>query len=58
MGNQNNSSVNQQQNQISNIVNNQKVLKTYYDIDENLKNLAYNLEEEILSKFCSELTRE
>ena len=58
MGNQNNSSVNQQQNQISNTVNNQKDLKTYYDIDENLKNLAYNLEEEILSKFCSELTRE
>ena len=57
MGNQNQSSTNQ--NNSSEIINSgQTVSKTYYEIDEQKKTLAYNLEEEILSKFCSELTRE
>ncbi len=50
MGNQNKSS--------ENINANKADSKTYYEIDEQTKTLAYNLEEEILSKFCSELTRE
>ena len=45
MGNKNNSSIEDNS-------------KNYYDIDENVKTLAYNLEEELLSKFCSELTRD
>ena len=51
MGNQNDSSSSQNQ-------NNPNDSKTYYDIDENIKASAYKLEEELLSKFCSELTRE
>ena len=51
MGNQNDSSSSQNP-------NNPNDLKTYYDIDENIKASAYKLEEELLSKFCSELTRE
>ena len=46
MGNKNDSSLNQ------------KDSKTYYDIDETTKALAYKLEEELISKFCSELTRD
>ena len=46
-------------NQNSNIEsNNLNDSKSYYDIEENTKELAYKLEEELLSKFCSELTRE
>ena len=32
--------------------------KTYYDIDETVKASAYKLEDEILTKFCSELTKD
>ncbi len=32
--------------------------KTYYTIDQTAKETAYKLEEEILTKFCPELTRE
>ena len=56
MGNQNESSLNP--NSSSENINSQNDSKNYYDIDENTKTLAYNLEEEILSKFCSELTRD
>ena len=59
MGNENKSSSNNQ-NQTSN--NNSTTIqtdsKTYYDIDEKIKDSAYKVEEEILSKFCSELSRE
>ena len=57
MGNENESSPNQYNNKES-TDNNQSDSKTYYEIDENIKNLSYNLEEEILSKFCSELTHD
>lgn len=55
MGNQNDSSLNQNSNLNP---NNENDSKTYYDIDEKIKANAYNIEEEILSKFCSELTRD
>ena len=55
MGNQNDSSLNQNSNLNPSNPNDSK---TYYDIDEKIKINAYNIEEEILSKFCSELTRD
>ena len=55
MGNQNGSSSSQNPNKN---ISNPNDSKTYYDIDENVKTSAYKLEEELLSKFCSELTRD
>ena len=57
MGNQNESSLKQKSSK-DNINNDINDSKTYYDIDEKTKTLAYNLEEELLSKFCSEFTRD
>ncbi len=50
MGNQNDSSSNKNSNKD---ISNSKDSKTYYVIDEKIKASAYNLEEELLSKFCS-----
>ena len=49
MGNKNNK---------ENSDNSQNNSKSFYDIDENIKSSAYQLEEELLSKFCSEFTRD
>ena len=55
MGNKNDSSKNSKTNNES---NNQIDLATYYNIDESIKASAYNLEEELLSKFFSQLNRD
>jgi len=49
MGNKNNK---------ANSGSNQNDSKSFYDIDENIKASAYQLEEELLTKFCSEFTRD
>ena len=56
MGNQNESSIKEKPSSENN--NNLNDSKTYYDIDEKIKTSAYNLEEELLSKFCSEVKKE
>jgi pimeloyl-ACP methyl ester carboxylesterase len=59
MGNENQSSSNESnQTSNNNSTTNQTDSKNYYDIDETIKESAYKLEEEILSKFCSELNRD
>ena len=47
-----------EENPNSNLYKNKDDSKTYYEIDEKIKLSAYNLEEEILSTFLPELTRD